>query len=205
MKYKLFQRTNQNKNSKGDIMKSSILFLVKHENTIFNAYIRNEEKPGATWKSLEKEFPELSQTMTFNTFKQYISVFSAVRSELYKVRQKSELEELKKLKSDKKKLITGLDNAEKRLDKVRKEKVGIAEQLNKTMQENSHLESKIKNLKEELDKVRQDNCVVDSERTKSEIKPKNVMGWNVQQSKDGYYRCYRKKNKRVHSINIGKV
>ncbi|ETR69125.1 MAG: hypothetical protein OMM_09870 [Candidatus Magnetoglobus multicellularis str. Araruama] len=104
---------------------------------------------------------------------------------------------------DKRKLITGLDNAEKRLDKVRQEKAGIAEQLNKTMQENSHLESKIKNLKEELDKVRQDNCVVDSERTKSEIKPKNVMGWNVQQSKDGYYRCYRKKtNEYILSTSV---
>ena len=150
-------------------MKSSILFMVKHENTIFDAYRRNEEKPSATWKILKNEFPELSQTRTFNTFKQYVSVFSAIRRELDKARQKAEIEQSKKIQNDKRKLMTELDNARKGLDKVR-----------------------------------QKNIVMNLEKSKPEINPKNVMGWNVQQSKDGYYRCYRKINKQVHSIYIGK-
>lgn len=43
-----------------------------------------------------------------------------------------------------------------------------------------------------LDKVRQKDIVVNLEKSKPEINPKNVMGWDVQQSKDGYYLCYRK-------------
>ncbi|ETR67276.1 MAG: hypothetical protein OMM_11773 [Candidatus Magnetoglobus multicellularis str. Araruama] len=213
--------------------------MVKHENTIFDAYRRNEEKPSATWKFLKNEFPELSQTMTFNTFKQYVSVFSAIRRELDKVRQEAEIEQSKKIQNDKRKLMTELDNARKgldevrqknsetvdqlnktmqensyleskiqnlqdELDKVRQNKTGITDQLNKTIQEKFHLESKLENLNKELDKVRQTNIVVNLEKSKPEINPKNVMGWNVQQSKDGYYRCYRKINKQVHSIYIGK-
>jgi len=40
---------------------------------------------------------------------------------------------------------------------------------------------------------------VNLEKSKPEINPKNVMGWDVQQSKDGYYLCYRKQ---VNTKNI---
>ena len=35
--------------------------------------------------------------------------------------------------------------------------------------------------------------------------PKRISGWNVQKSKDGYFRCYRKVRNRVHCIYIGKM
>ncbi len=41
-------------------------------------------------------------------------------------------------------------------------------------------------------------------RRKSRHAAKRILGWTVQQSKDGYYRCYRKISNRVHCIYIGK-
>lgn len=37
-----------------------------------------------------------------------------------------------------------------------------------------------------------------------EIPARKIAGWNVQLSKDGYYRVYRKIKGKVHSIYIGK-
>jgi hypothetical protein len=47
----------------------------------------------------------------------------------------------------------------------------------------------------ELDKVRQG----------LDDPPKRLLGWNVRKAKDGYYRCYRKINNRVHSVYLGKT
>jgi hypothetical protein len=57
----------------------------------------------------------------------------------------------------------------------------------------------------ELDKVIQMNQAESSVRQKLDRNPKRIFGWNVQRAKDGYYRCYRKINNRVHSIYIGKT
>ena len=68
-------------------MSGPLCFLVEHENTILTAYRQNNAKPRNTWISLEKDLPQLSRAMTFNTFKQYVSVFAFVKTELDKVRQ----------------------------------------------------------------------------------------------------------------------
>ncbi len=39
-------------------------------------------------------------------------------------------------------------------------------------------------------------------RHKSLHPNKSVLGWSVQKSKDGYFRCYRKVNNRVHYIFV---
>jgi hypothetical protein len=149
-------------------MSSPLSFLADHENLILAAYRDNNNKPRDTWLSLEKYLPELSQTMTFNTFKQYISVFAFVKNRLDKVRQKEVIQEISNLKNEKTKLEQELLLAKQGLDKVRQNK------------ENSPVNQK-------LDKA-----------------PKRISGWSVQYSKDGYYRCYRKIDKRVHSIYLGK-
>ena len=55
-----------------------------------------------------------------------------------------------------------------------------------------------------LDKVIQIPSIGTSVLDGLDKKPKRIDGWNVQQSKDGYFRCYRKIAKRVHSVYIGK-
>ena len=69
---------------------------------------------------------------------------------------------------------------------------------------------------ETLDKVRQDPKALDQKPAQStggppSIKqvssrfPKRVGGWNLRRSKDGYLRCYRKIDAKLHSIYLGKT
>ncbi len=64
-----------------------INFLIENKTIILETHKQNEGKPKKTWDSLERKLPELSHSMSFNTFKQYLSVFAALSSELDKVIQ----------------------------------------------------------------------------------------------------------------------
>ena len=71
------------------------------------------------------------------------------------------------------------------------------------MEEKACLESELKDHQIRLDKVRQKKKGAQVNQ-KLDKAPKRIFGWSVQYSKDGYYRCYRKIDKRVHSIYLGK-
>jgi hypothetical protein len=69
---------------------------------------------------------------------------------------------------------------------------------------------------EELDKVRHEPKALDQKPAQStgdppSLKqassrlPKRVGGWNLRRSKDGYLRCYRKIDAKLHSIYLGKT
>ena len=102
------------------------------------------------------------------------------------------------------------------LDKVRQEKDEIGQSMNAYRTENRSLKGKLQDQKYELDKVRQelekvpkkpdrlDNNLL-SVRQGLDIPPKRIAGWNLRKSKDGYYRCYRKINSKLHSIYLGKI
>jgi len=74
-------------------MGKPIDFLLENQKTILKEYYRNETSARKTWDSLQIKLPKLSDTMSFNTFKQYLSVFIALRE---KLREESE-KELSKL------------------------------------------------------------------------------------------------------------
>ncbi len=100
-------------------------FLVEHENVILTAYGQNNAKPGKAWKCLERKLPGLSRAMTFNTFKQYVSVFAFVKTELDKVRQNEVTQKTSRLENDKIRLQRKLHHAVNRLDKVRQNRDNI--------------------------------------------------------------------------------
>ena len=129
-----------------------ILFILSHKSSILPIHFQNGQKAKITWDRLKESLPELQQAMKFNTFKQYLSVITAVTSALGAVTGETET-------------------------------VG-------QMVSNSPVP-----VKNELDKVRQE----------INHHPKRILGWNVRKAKDGYYRCYRKINNRVHSIYLGKT
>jgi len=185
-------------------MSSPLSFLVEHENTILAAYGQNNAKPKDTWASLDKELPQLSQAMTFNTFKQYVSVFAFVKTELDKVRQNEVVIEVSKLKNEKKRLEQQLRDASQKLDKVRQNRDEIMKDLAETLEQKARLEAESTQSSAGLDKVRQNKPVQSRVRQKLDNKPKRICGWSVQHSKDGYYRCYRKIGKRLHSVYLGK-
>lgn len=159
-------------------MLSPIAFLMEHRKAIVKQYRQDDGKPKKTWDSLLKSLPQVSESMSFNTFKQYMSVFVGVTNGLDKVIQQRD------------ELIEARDN--------------LIKDLKKTTQQNSQLKSQVQTLKTRLDKVRQSESTNPSVINGLEKNTKRICGWNVRQSKDGYYRCYRKIAKRVHSVYVGK-
>jgi len=110
-------------------MTSPLSFLVEHENTILKAYRENSSKPGQAWTRLEKDLPGLAQSMTFNTFKQYVTVFAFVKAELDKVRQNEAAHKLDSLENEKKQLEKELRITAHRLDKVTQNRNEILKKL----------------------------------------------------------------------------
>ena len=117
-------------------MLSPIEFLMEHRKLILQQYRENDGKAKKAWQGLQKTLPQLPEAISFNTFKQYVSVFAVVA--------------------------------------------------------------------DGLDKVIQTDPIAASVTQGLDKNPKRICGWNVQKSKDGYYRCYRKIAKRVYSVYIGK-
>ncbi len=73
-------------------MAKAIDFLIEHRKTILKEYGRNEGSAAKSWDVLEIKLPKLSQRMSFNTFKQYLSVFIALSE---KTRKQGENESAK--------------------------------------------------------------------------------------------------------------
>ena len=159
-------------------MLSPIAFLIEHRKIILTQYRQNAGKPRKTWESLRKILPQLSETMSFNTFKQYMSVLVA--------------------------LTNGLDQVIQDRDEVIQSKENLLADLKKITEQRAQLEGQVEELKARLDKVIQTPAIDTSIIDGSDKNPKRIGGWNVQKSKDGYYRCYRKIAKRLHSVYIGK-
>jgi hypothetical protein len=149
-------------------MLSPIEFLMEHRKLILQQYRQNDSKAKKAWESLQKILPRLSVAMSFNTFKQYMSVFMVVTNGL---------------------------------DKVIQDRDEIIEKLKI---ENGNLNRRLKEATQRLDKVIQTESIEASVIQRLDKNPKRISGWNVQKSKDGYYRCYRKIAKRLHSVYIGK-
>ena len=59
-----------------------IKFILNHKSSILPIHCRNGQKAKQTWNRLKDSLPELQQVMKFNTFKQYLSVITAVTSNL---------------------------------------------------------------------------------------------------------------------------
>ena len=159
-------------------MLSPIEFLIEHRKTILQQYRENDSKPKKAWESLQKTLPRLSAIMSFNTFKQYMSVFVVVTD--------------------------GLDKVIQDRDQVTQSREDLLTDLKIATKQRVQLQGQVNELKTRLDKVihtpAPDAAVIHG----LDKKPKRICGWNVQKSKDGYYRCYRKIAKRVHSVYIGK-
>ena len=55
-----------------------IEFLLKHKELILETRSRLNNSVKQTWDALQDELPDLSRIMSFNTFKQYLTVFAEV-------------------------------------------------------------------------------------------------------------------------------
>ena len=55
-----------------------IEFLLKHRDAILRTRSMLNNSIKQTWDALKDELPELSEAMSYNTFKQYLTVFAEV-------------------------------------------------------------------------------------------------------------------------------
>jgi len=88
---------------------------------------------------------------------------------------------------------------------VIKETGRVRQKLDNKELEIKKLFKKISQLEFKLDGVKAPISSILSVRHKLDNNPNRIEGWNVRQSKDGYYRCYRKIDKKLYSIYIGKT
>lgn len=201
-------------------MLSPIAFLIEHSKTVLQQYRQHDNKAKKTWASLQKILPQLSECMSFNTFKQYMSVLAVVTNGLDKVIQERDeviqsrdnlSKDLKITTKQKTQFQGQVDELRIRLDKVIQDRDQVTQSredlltdLKIATKQGVQLQRQVNELKTRLDKVihtqASDAAVIHG----LDKKPKRICGWNVQKSKDGYYRCYRKIAKRVHSVYIGK-
>ena len=181
--------------------------IIKNQKIIIETYHQKNNKPKATWDCLQNILPELTNSMSFSTFKQYFSVFLALLPELDKVIQDKNLiaKQLETVKSENNNLNNKLQLTAQELDKVIQRENKIKHNLSIATQQNSDLKDKAEKIKAELDKVIHKNKIKINHAQILENQPKKINGWNIQKAKDGYYRCYRKINNQVHSIYIGKT
>ena len=159
-------------------MLSPIAFLIEHRKVILQQYRQHDNKAKKTWASLQKILPQLCECMRFNTFKQYMSVFAVVTD--------------------------GLDKVIQERDEIIQSQDSLLNDLKITTKQKTQLEKQVNELKTRLDKGIHTELLDTAVVHGLDKKPKRIGGWNVQQSKDGYFRCYRKIAKRVHSVYIGK-
>ncbi len=188
--------------------KSPISFLINHKDKILPAYNRNNCKPVKTWEELHETLPELSQVMSINTFKQYMSVLAALEHESDKVIQKksrSMQETIELLEDRQNSNERDLKRSLAKLDKVIQDRNRLRHELLKTEDLNTELQTQIITLQNRLDKIVQPGDAAAPNGQPPCNPPKRIAGWSIQKSKDGYYRCYRKIRKKVHSVYIGKM
>ena len=201
-------------------MLSPIAFLIEHRQSILQQYRQHDSNTKKTWKSLQAMMPQLSECMRFNTFKQYMSVLVVVTDGLDKVIQERDeliqnqgnlLKDLEITTRQKTQLQGQVDALQTRLDKVVKDRDEVTQSrdhlfndLNQTTQQRTRLQGQVDALQTRLDKVIHPQASYAGITHRLDKRPKRIGGWNVQKSKDGYYRCYRKIAKRVHSVYIGK-
>lgn len=98
-------------------MAKPIDFLIENQRTILKEYYRNETSPRKTWDRLQIQLPKLSNHMSFNTFKQYLSVFIALSEKLRK-ESKKEVAKLKQKDAELSELRLKVIEMEKRLSKL---------------------------------------------------------------------------------------
>jgi predicted nuclease with TOPRIM domain len=95
------------KNREEGKMTKPIDFLIENQNVISEVYYRNESSPGKSWDVLQDRLPKLSESMRISTFKQYLSVFIALRENL-KTQDEDQLSKLRQALLEKENKVSAL-------------------------------------------------------------------------------------------------
>lgn len=197
--------------------KEPVTVLAENWELILRTYNRNDYKPKKTWEALHEDLPDISTSMSFSTFKQYLNVCLIVFRELSRIKKETLTQILRK--EEKLKIVTyGLQETKRELDQIIQEKVRLEQEL-KTVTHKLHktetemvalkeelhkVSARAESLQYELDKVIQERDATEVASSKGKEGLRNIDGWSLHKAKDGYYRLHRKIKGRVYSIYLGK-
>lgn len=175
-------------------MSKPVQFLVENRKTILQVYDNSKASQKKTWDALQKILPELCQIMTFNTFKQYLSILIALitklqehnKDELSNIRHKctEQTEEIFVLKQ-----TLSKKNAEIKQDKSK---------LSKLSQKNHQMTIELNNQQSKMEELK-------DQLSKHNKRSQNIEGWTVRLTSKGYYHLCKSIGGKVESIYIGKV
>jgi hypothetical protein len=175
-------------------MSKPIDFLIENQARILEVYKNNDGKPKKTWNSLCVSLPELSKTMTYSTFKQYLSVFVALSAGL-KFRRENELSNVRQKDDDWpqeqstfKQALTEMDK-EIKSDKSELSKLSL--KVHRMAMDVFELQSKMKMLETKIEEPGRQS--------------RNIDGWTVRLTAKGYYHLCKSFGGKVKTIYIGKV
>ncbi len=175
-------------------MLKPIEFLIAHKSAVLQAYNNSKAKPKNAWDSLRKQLPKMSETMTFSTFKQYLSVFVALNAKL----ETQHDHELTKLRHETVKYSKDFSLLKQTLmeknSEIKQEKSflsKISQRIQEISLDFTAMQLKMKTLEAEL----------------SDSKPKvrNIEGWTIRLTPKGYYHLCKSFGGKVKTIYIGKV
>ena len=162
--------------------KNPVQVLIENRESIINAYGGGKGPKGA-WGVLEKDVPEISETMTFNTFKQYVTPFVLIAGE-YDRKVEAVTQEYHDLNERESMLKARLETVTQKLYNTEKRLRELAEKT------------------ESVPSVPGAEKNVAQERL-HRGKPNNIQGWTVHQGKDGYFRMHRRVAGKLYSIYLG--
>ena len=91
--------------------KNPVQILIEKRESVIGAYEAGKGPKGA-WNVLEKEVPEIAESMTFNTFKQYVTPFVQIAAE-YESKLQEVSQEVHKLREREREVLERLESASK--------------------------------------------------------------------------------------------
>ena len=175
-------------------MSKSIELLIEHQTEILQACKANEDKPEKVWDSLRKSLPRFSRTMTFSTFKQYLSVFIALHGKL----QTKHGNQLSKHRYEKAKWL-------KECSLLKQTVLLKDEEIKLDKSQLSKVSQKIHQLSEDFTALQLKMNALIASLSQPDKPGRNIAGWTVRLTSKGYYHLCKSFGGNVKSIYLGKV
>jgi hypothetical protein len=169
-------------------------FLIKNQDKILEVYRNNDGKPKKTWEALDKLLPTLSNTMTFSTFKQYLSVLVALSARL-KSRPSNELSSVRHENDD-----GSTDHSI-----FKKTLAEMNEEIKRDRSELSNLSQKVHQVTMDVIELQSKMNMLETKINGPGRQSRNIEGWTVRLTAKGYYHLCKSFGGKVKTIYIGKV
>ncbi|MFH0996333.1 MAG: hypothetical protein V1844_12700 [Pseudomonadota bacterium] len=177
---------------------TAIEFFIEHLGAILAAF-QETESSKAAWESLKGIMPEIEQSMSFPTFRQYGGLLVALNSRLNIPYLQERLKELSTIEQELEAVKQELNRLQGLNTELNKQIESIGTELSKQFVLNIDLNNELQ-LNSKLNKEHGLNMPVKQETVKQGL---NISGWTVAES-GGYFRAFRKMGGKMKAVYLGK-